>query len=402
MHSIRFIHSSDFHLDRPLGGLAHVPSQLREEFIETPYAAAERVFDIAERDKVDFVVLSGDIVNLDTTGPRAIDFLCRQFQRLEEKSIKVFWIGGQVDDLDLWPVDIPLPKNVHTFSSVRTEEIEFRGKKDRRIATIIGKSFKSGDEVRASDYSVSGSEVARIAVAYGEVDERALQRQSIDYWALGGRHQADDLFRGNSMARYCGSPQGSRPSETGTHTCSLVQIEHGRTHVRTIATDSVRWQTERVDLAGDSDIGELSSAIRDRLRSNLSSDKERLTLVSWLVSCRGALRHDLQQEKVCQKLLSDLTNSHHDGVVSVKLECEPRMISASHYDEETLLGDFLRTVREFETDTDQLVRLTETLPDSEAKRDLVASFSRSTEEERREILREVASLGMDLLAGHDS
>ena len=402
MHSVRFIHSSDFHLDRPLGGLTHVPSQLREEFIEAPYVAAERVFDIAEKDKVDFVVLSGDIVDLDKSGPRAIDFLCRQFQRLEKHSIKVFWIGGQVDDLDLWPVDIPLPKNVHTFTSARTEEIEFRGKKDRRVATIVGKSFKSGDEVRASDYSVSRSDAARIAIAYGEVDERALQRQSIDYWALGGRHQADDVFRSNSAARYCGSPQGGRPSESGTHTCSIVQIEHGRTHVRTVATDSVRWQTERIDLAGDSDMGELSSAIRTRLGSNISNDKERLTLVSWLVSCRGELRHDLQQEKVCQKILSDLSNSHRDRVVSVKLECEPRMISASHYDEETLLGDFLRTLREFENDTDQLVRLTDSLPDSEAKRDLIASFSRSTDEERREVLRDVASLGMDLLAGHNS
>ena len=144
MHSIRFVHSSDFHLDRPLGGLTHIPAQLREEFIEAPYLAAERVFDVAENEKVDFVILSGDIVDLDKSGPRAIDFLCRQFHRLQKQSIKVFWIGGQVDDLDLWPVDIPLPKNVHTFSSTHVEEIEFRGKKDRRAALIVGRSFRLG------------------------------------------------------------------------------------------------------------------------------------------------------------------------------------------------------------------------------------------------------------------
>ncbi len=47
----RFIHSSDFHLERPPRGLTEVPEHLRGAFVDAPYRAAERVFDAAIKER---------------------------------------------------------------------------------------------------------------------------------------------------------------------------------------------------------------------------------------------------------------------------------------------------------------------------------------------------------------
>ena len=68
--SFRFLHASDFHLDQPLGGVIDVPEHLRDPFIDAPYQAASRVFDAAISERVDFVVVAGDILHPPTATPR--------------------------------------------------------------------------------------------------------------------------------------------------------------------------------------------------------------------------------------------------------------------------------------------------------------------------------------------
>src|SRR5262245_59140802 len=113
--AFRFLHASDLHLERPPSGLALAPEHLRPTLLETPYLAAERVFDIALNEQVDFVVLSGDVVHLESAGPRALVFLAEQFQRLAERDIQVYWAGGNVDPPESWPAALHLPSNVHRF-----------------------------------------------------------------------------------------------------------------------------------------------------------------------------------------------------------------------------------------------------------------------------------------------
>ena len=83
--AFRFIHASDFHLEQPLQGLIEVPDHLREQLIDAPYTAALRVFDAAIRDRVDFVLLSGDLVDPDLSGPRGVGFLLEQLERLDRE-----------------------------------------------------------------------------------------------------------------------------------------------------------------------------------------------------------------------------------------------------------------------------------------------------------------------------
>ena len=52
---LKFIHASDLHLDRPFQGVADAPSHIRASLIDAAYNAAEKLFDRALSERVDFV-----------------------------------------------------------------------------------------------------------------------------------------------------------------------------------------------------------------------------------------------------------------------------------------------------------------------------------------------------------
>ena len=87
---LRFIHASDFHLERPLQGVGEVPDHLRDAFLEAPYHAAEQVFETAIAEQADFLVLAGDIIESAAAGPHGADFLRQQFQRLADHDVAVY------------------------------------------------------------------------------------------------------------------------------------------------------------------------------------------------------------------------------------------------------------------------------------------------------------------------
>ena len=62
--AIKFIHASDLHLDQSIRGLSELPKHLVEVLANAPYTAATRIFDLAISERVDFVLLAGDLFDL--------------------------------------------------------------------------------------------------------------------------------------------------------------------------------------------------------------------------------------------------------------------------------------------------------------------------------------------------
>ena len=154
---IRFLHASDFHLEQPLYGLTSVPEHLRELVLDGPYLAATRVFDNAILEHVDFVVLSGDILDPLHAGPRALAFLLEQFERLRERDIRVYWAGGQLDSPDAWPATVPLPSNVRLFQTSRLEE-RTHIRDEQSQATLMGISWSDRLRIHPSEFRGDGGE----------------------------------------------------------------------------------------------------------------------------------------------------------------------------------------------------------------------------------------------------
>ena len=245
--AFRFLHTSDWNLERPVYGVNEVPDHLREALIDAPFKAAKQVCDAALTEGVDFVILSGEITHPIHGGPRALDFLYQQFELLHRKQVAVYWVAGGSDRPEMWPGSLPLPASVQTFPTDRIRSITAR-RGDRTLAKIQGCSHPKDGKVRAGDFSRAPGQFT-IAAVHGTCNLSQLRRSRIDYWALGGRRTRETVFSSPRIAQYCGSPQGRSMTELGPHGCTLVDVdEMGVVSRQMIPTDVVRWHHENLEL----------------------------------------------------------------------------------------------------------------------------------------------------------
>jgi len=344
----RFLHASDLHLERPPRGLTEVPDHLRSALADAPYRAAERIFDAAIKERVDFVLLCGDIVDPLASGPRGVAFLTEQFERLEALGISVYWAGGRGDDferwLDLWPV----PDNVHRFPMHRIECVLHRRDGDP-IVRILGISTQQRKKIRAADFQ-GEAELFSIAQAHGSVEADALMRAGVEYWALGGEHDRRSPVTGPITAHYPGTPQGRRPQETGPRGCSLVQVDDARRiRVSFLPTESLRYQQERIVVAEATTGEQLYQILNQRAGEWLADPFGPELLVQWTVEGCPALEAELRRGKLANDMATRLRAEHgqrRPAVWTTSVEsASAKTVPESLYDEETVLVEFLRTTR---------------------------------------------------------
>ncbi len=379
-----------------------MPDHLRDLFIDAPYQAASRVFDAAISERVDFVVLAGDILHPPTATPRAFEFLGDQLARLHEKGIGVYWLGGQLETGHRWPEELTLPENVHRYPASRLKTYTVR-RQDETLATIVGQSAAGSDRVSMSDYRGGRDGYFRIALVYGDLAPKSLAKQDVDYWALGGGHNSRCL-KSTATAHYCGTPQGRRPGENGPHGCLLVEVEDMQAKPHLLETDVQRFLTERIEISTGTTRSELEALFKERTQLLQSTNSDTGLLVTWQIEGDGPLGYDLRQGELREQLLKWLrqeAGAASKRVWTVDIQSQPGTLPAELFEEDTILGDFLRTIRQFEENDDSAFDVEEYLPSDAAKK-LVEKLQLNSKAERREVLRQVATLGIDLLRGDRS
>lgn len=399
----RFLHSGDFRLHLPVAGLAEVPEHLRNTLIDAPYRAAERVFDAALSSNVDFVLLTGDLVDVRYSGPRGLVFLQDQFERLAKQNIQVYWIGGDNDAPDIFPTAARWPHNVHWFTSNAVEDITHL-RNERPIATILGASQSAQTKIRAKDYSPDPAGHFTIAMAYGISDGATLERRQIPYWALGGKLQKHALYTERQFAQWAGSPQGRQPEHVNAHGCVLVSVEDsGEIATRWITTDAVRWQTERIDLPAGSSHAEIQNRLEERAAALSAGVPERTLLVRWRLAGDAELTAELRQGDLAEELAKHLRARCGHGTTPLWTatveSVVPQTLTESWYEEETILGDFLRTVRDYQHDASLPLDLSKLVPAHQVAEGLAGEVALDTQDERAEVLRQAALIGASLLRG---
>ncbi len=343
--SFRFIHAADFHLERPLQDVFDLPDHLKRILVEAPWKAAQGVFEHAVVENVDFVLLSGDLLNPVSTGAAGVAFLLDQFESMAQRNIQVFWAGGAADDPDRWPDAVALPSNVHVFSKRQVEAIVFR-RNGTPLATLFGRSCDGAEIVRSAEFSHEADENYKIAVTYGKADVETLASQRIDYWALGGNHQGEILASDSPCIRYSGSTQARTMAEPGGHGFVLVDIDAQRNmQAHQIDIDWVRYSLQEID-AEDLALGrDLRQLLAKRVARVQSEAAGRHVLVKWRVHM------DLENASVVgptalEDLLGWLRREFGHGQPccwSTEIEIlPPKQLPAKWHDEDTILGDFLR------------------------------------------------------------
>jgi DNA repair exonuclease SbcCD nuclease subunit len=401
----RFVHAADLHLEMPPFGVSEVPEHLAELFLESPYRAAQRVFETAMAEQVDFLVLSGDVLDCHHTGPRGPLFLVEQFRRLAERNIAVYWAGGRVDPPEAWPPSIRLPENVHVFGQGDPEEFLHR-RDGAPIVRLAGAGRARRGKIRPSQFDSEGPGLFTVAVAHGTAELEAFRASRVDYWALGGVHGRSTLSEAMPLVHYPGSPQGRQPEESGPHGCTLLSVDRQRNIQATpIPTDVVRWQNERIAVDTQTSRSELETLLRERMRGLIDATPGIDLLVSWTIGGAGPIVAQLRRGILAGELLGQLRKDYGFGppaAWSVSISVEPSaVLPPAWYEQETIRGDFLRHIARYQGSPSESLGLAAFLPAHQAAGAMAATAAIADPPTRLGVLREAAMLGVDLLSGEE-
>jgi len=401
--SFRFIQAGSFQLHASLQGLTTVPEHLSELLIDALYRSAAEVFQAAVREEVDFVVLTGNILDPTLAGPRAVAFLQQQLEQLEERDILVYWAASRTDLTANWLGTIEWPGNVRIFSS--DEPDEFRHQRgDELVACLSGRSWNEQRPLRAAEFAGDHEGPFSIAVLHAQ-PELENYRTAVSYWALGGATAATPL-KSESYAHCAGKPQGISPADCGPHGCTLVHVSsEGEIRARLIETDVVRWCHERIAVANNISRPEIRSAFKTRLK-NLTADAKRSVLVRWTITGEDRFDTLLADEPSRVELLEWLRDQFGGAATaawSVSLELEPPdSLPQQWTEEDSILGDFLRVAKRYQDQPDKGLDLEQYVLDRYVPPELAAVMNLKDETTRNRVLREAAILGADLLRGDES
>ncbi len=402
--ALRFIHASDLHLERPLGGVAEVPDNLRETFLEAPFLAAEQVFETTLSEAADALLLSGDLVDFDRVGPRAVVFLNEQFQRLADHGIPVYWACGDADPSDSWPASVELPENVHIFSVGRVESLQLY-REGEPVARIQGISRIPGDPISDEGFHRDAHGLFTVGLAYGTAASPGTEGDRVHYMALGGQHHRQTVDQSPGIAHYCGSPQGRSPQETGPRGCTLVNVDDaGNVKTRFIATDQIRWLSETVEITAGTDHDALERQLIDRTEKLRTKHPDRDLLVSWNIIGHGTLLYHIRPGGVSDLIADNLRERYgkqSPAIWTVAITCdEPLEVPADWYDQETIRGDLLRQFQQLENNPDTPLQLAKFLPE-DFREDPLAELAEVDEQDRGVLLLAASKLGIDLMDGDD-
>lgn len=401
---LRFIHTSDLHLERPLGGIAEVPEHLREIFLEAPFEAAAQVFETALSERVDALLIAGDVVDFDLVGPRAVVFLQEQFQRLADHDVPVYWACGNVDPAESWPASVPLPENVTIFPVGRAQEYELV-RDGEVIAKIQGVSRNQGSQLDDSGFHRDAHGIFTIGVSYGTSASPGTEGDRVHYMALGGQHHRQTVDQSPGIAHYCGSPQGRTPDETEAHGCTLVTVDDsGNVKTSFVATDSIRWITETMEVTAGTDEDALMTQMQNRVSKLQTKHSGSRLLITWIIEGRGKVLNHMRRGGISDQMVELLCEQYghaSPGIWTVAIEChEPLDVPQEWVDEETIMGDMLREFRALEADVDIPLRLEEFLP-AELLGTPRAELAAVTEEDRAQLLWCASKMAVDLLDGEE-
>ncbi|WP_066636916.1 metallophosphoesterase family protein [Desulfolucanica intricata] len=415
MTDFTFIHAADLHLDSPFQGIKEVSEEVARELREATFMSLERIIALCLREKVDFLVLAGDLFDHSNYSLRAWLRLRDQLARLSEQKIATFVAWGNHDHAAGSRVDISWPDMVYFFPPGEVAEFPILSGR-REIARVHGISYPKAHvaENYASKF-VRKSSLFHLGVLHCNVGEQPghgnyapcrledLINRGFDYWALGHVHTRVILHRELPTIVYPGNSQGRNPRETGEKGCYLVRVKSGRVAALEFRpVDSIRWLVEDVNILEISNEQELLNKLYDHLELLQRGMCGIPVLVRVYLSGRSRLHRRLCDGTYLEDLLMELREWLADKrpfiwLESIKVRTKPEIQVEELLTQDNLPGDFLRLAQEAQDNRELFFILKESLSPLFNHRRLRQFLPSFTDEQLEDWLDEAVWLGLELL-----
>jgi hypothetical protein len=222
----------------------------------------------------------------------------------------------------------------------------------------------------------------------------------MDYWAMGGNNKRQ-TFHGNPrkkgpdgkplpvenlettgtkrdkkdlppqpyIVHYPGATLARTPMDIGLYGATLVEVpinESGRPLEEPVlshfSTSPIRWVNDRVTLEATDDGGKLADELRQRIKNYRDAQKAEDLFINWWIDVPPSpLAQHIRRGGLPQDLLSELRAMYGQDEpmtwsVSISL-LTTEQLPKTYYEQQTILGDFLRSVKHFQDNPQELIHL---------------------------------------------
>jgi DNA repair exonuclease SbcCD nuclease subunit len=232
--------------------------------------ATRRVFtgivDLCLEERVDALLISGDLYDGDQTSMKTARFLREQIRRVDEAGIKVFKIRGNHDALSRITKELTFPESVVIFGA-RAGAIQLPRPPGEVPVVIHGVSFKDvyAPENLLPKFKPPVAGAVNIGLLHTSLDGALghdpyapcslaeLQGAGFRYWALGHIHKRMAVD-GAATVVMPGMPQGRDINEAGAKSVTLVTVtDDGSILMEERRTSIAQFERVPVDLTGIED-----------------------------------------------------------------------------------------------------------------------------------------------------
>lgn len=368
---MKFIHCADIHLDTPLQGLAEYPGAPLAEIRNATRRAFEKVLDAALAEKLDFLVIGGDLYDTGLKSFESALYFNAQMNRLKDAGIDVYLIHGNHDAASKLIKQVRPPDNVHVFRASEPQTFRIP---ELHVA-LHGQSFSTPEitDDLALQYPPSVPGFFNIGILHTNlsgISEHAnyapcsldtLKNKGYQYWALGHVHNRQILCSDPYIV-FPGNVQGRHGKEPGEKSCELVTVsDAGAVSLQTISTSVVPWTEIEIDAGGCATAEEVYDKLRARFEEVIAQSKERITAVRLLITGLTDAHAELNRdpEEVRNEAIS-LANECGGGLLwieRVRVATLPRLDRAALLTRDDPFGEVLRSLASMRADPGTLGQL---------------------------------------------
>jgi exonuclease SbcD len=268
---IKFLHCADLHLDSPLSALDIQKAEIRRNEIRAAFTSLTLY---AQMNKIDFLIISGDLFDTGFASKDTIAILKREFANIPD--CRVIITPGNHDPYtsQSYYKRTEFSDNVYIFDSSDLSCFDFPDKN----TTIYGYAFTSDklDYCPFENFKPENPSRINILAAHGELGERTsnncpipvetIAKSGFDYVALGHYHNYAGIKKlGSTNIAYSGCLEGRGFDELGPKGAIIGaadkengQLQFGAKFVR---FSKRHYEIERLDVTGS----ESNADVTDKL-----------------------------------------------------------------------------------------------------------------------------------------
>lgn len=274
---MRILHTGDLHLDSPFCAYGTRDAEKQREMGR---ALLRRIFECAERESCDMMLISGDLFDSRFVTPESAELFC---SLVENCSIPVALSPGNHDyytDGGFYAsCRARLGEKITVFSSPELQAYDFDDLKVRLYGYAFTSASLMQSPLSAPELPVDNgylkilcahADLSSPVSRYAPITLPEIERIGFDYAALGHIHNREAQEDESGRVRYCGFAEGRSFDERGEGGVLIVDLDAESCRVKRISLSRRAFFVEELDVSDMATQEQLNDAIRKTASSYAS------------------------------------------------------------------------------------------------------------------------------------